>query len=52
MLSKINPFALVVVRNTDADEAGDYRIARRFEMWLGIWPGYVVVPNMTPADLD
>lgn len=52
MLHRLNPFARVVVRNTDADEAGDYRIAFRWEMWFGRWPGFMLVGDLTPADLD
>lgn len=50
----MNPFALVVVRNLDADEAGDYRIVPRWKTWLlAPWrDGWVVCPNMTPEDLD
>jgi site-specific DNA-cytosine methylase len=42
----------VVVRNPDRDEAGDYRVATRADLWAGKWPGWEVVPGVRPADLD
>ena len=52
LIARLNPFALIVVRNTDADEAGDYRIVRRWHLWFGQRPHFEIIPNLRPADLD
>lgn len=42
----------VVVVNTDADEAGDYRVAVYRDFLDGQWPGYRLCPDVKPEDLE
>jgi hypothetical protein len=39
-MTKLNPFAWVRVRNSDSDEAGDYRQFRRWWLWFNLYPGF------------
>lgn len=42
----------VVVVNTDADEAGDCRVAVYRDVLEGRWPDYRLCPNVRPEDLE
>lgn len=47
-----NPFGKVVVKNMDSDEAGDYRIAIRWQVWFGRLPDFIMCEDIDPRDLD
>lgn len=44
------PHDLVVVRNCDADEAGDYRVMPHCEVVDN--PNWEIMHDMVPSDLD
>lgn len=44
------PDDLVVVRNRDGDEAGDYRVMKHSETVNN--PDWIICPDIKPQDLD